>query len=453
MPHPDVEEIGRTVAGSRTLPPLGQQRTLSAPSALDTVLHNGLRVIAVQRSAVPMVELRLSIPFGGAHRIHAARAALLAVTFLSGTSRRDRLEIDSALAMVGGGLSAGVDPEHLSVSGSGLASGLDVLLDVLGDALKSASYPDAEVIKERARLVERITMSRSQPRTIAREALQRRRYGNHPITWEVPEADDVATVDPAALHALHRRSVVPRGAVLVVVGDVTPEYVVDAVGCALQDWQSEQSASTVAPLPDLTGADLKLVDRPGSVQSQLRLSAQAVPRTHERYPAVELANLVFGGYFSSRWVENIREHKGYTYGAHSSLELTSYQATLVAGADTASEVTAPALLETRYELGRLALMPPDESEVDNARNYAIGALTIAMSSQSSLANQLRMQAVADLGLDWLRAYPARLQAVTTAQVAEAAQEFLAPARVTGVVIGDAERLAGPLAALGGVELP
>lgn len=450
MPRRTAEEIGRTVAGPRTLPPLGRQRTLSTLAALDTMLDNGLRVIAVQQSAVPMVQLRLSVPFGGTH---AARAQLLASTILSGTARRNRWEIDSVLATVGGDLSAGIDAQHLSVSGSGLATRLDVLLDVLGDTLTSASYPAAEVIKERARLAKRITMSRSQPQTTAREELQRRRYGDHPVTREIPAAADVGAVDSAELSCLHHSCVVPRGAVLVVVGDLTPEDIMDAVGRALQDWRSEESAVELSPLPDFTGADLKLVNRPGSVQSQLRLSAQAVPRTDERYPAVELANLIFGGYFSARWVENIREDKGYTYVARSYLEHTSNQATVVAETDTATAVTAAALLETRYELGRIAVDPPAEPEVDNARNYAIGALTIGMSSQSNLASHLRMLATAGLDLEWLHTHPARLQAVTSAQVAEAAQKFLAPARFTGVVVGDAERLVEPLAALGGVQLP
>ncbi|MGH3797901.1 MAG: M16 family metallopeptidase [Pseudonocardiaceae bacterium] len=453
MLHRSAEEIGRTAAGPRALPPLGGQRTLEAPPAVDTVLDNGLRVIAVRRPAVPMVELRLNIPFGGTDRTHAARAELLADTLLSGTPRRDRFEIDTALAAVGGDLYARVDPERLSVSGSGLAAGLDTLLDVLGDALTSASYTTAEVSKERARLIERITMSRSQPRTIAREALQRRRYGDHPVARELPEADEVAAVESAAVRTLHHNSVLPRGAVLVLVGDITPAQAVDTVAAVLGGWQSERSATELIPLPELTGADLQLVNRPGAVQSQLRLSAQAGPRTDPRYPALQLANLVFGGYFSSRWVENIREDKGYTYSAHSGLEFTLNDATLLAEADTASEVTAAALLETRYELGRIAVVPPEESEVDNARQYAIGALTIAMSSQSGLASHLSSLAALGLDLGWLRAHPARLQAVTTDQVAEAATEFFAPSRFTGVVVGDAERLAGPLAALGGVELP
>ena len=453
MLHRSAEEIGTTAAGPRPLPPLGGQRTLRAPSAVDTVLDNGLRVIAVQRSAVPMVELRLAIPFGGTDRTHPARAEVLAATLLCGTPRRDRFEIDTALAAVGGDLFTRVDPEHLSVAGSALATAWDTLLDVLGDVLTSASYPETEVSRERSRLVERITMNRAQPHVIAREALQRRRYGDHPTTREVPDPADITAVTAEAVRALHRDSVVPRGAVLVVVGDIEPEEAVQTVAAALQGWQSERSATALVPLPELTGADLLLVHRPRAVQSQLRLSAQAVPRSDERYPAMQLANLIFGGYFSSRWVENIREDKGYTYGAHSTLEFNPYGATLLAEADTAMGITAAALLETRYELGRIAVVPPSDSEVDSARQYAIGALTLALSSQGGLAGQLTAVAVVGLDLGWVRDHPGRLQAVTTSQVAEVAAEILAPVRFTGVVVGDAERLAGPLAALGGVELP
>ncbi|MGH3882599.1 MAG: M16 family metallopeptidase [Pseudonocardiaceae bacterium] len=453
MLHRSAEQIGRTEVGPRPLPPLGLPRAPSAPSAVDTVLDSGLRVIAVRRPAVPMVELRLEVPFGGTHRTHPARAELLAATLLCGTPRRDRFAVDRELGAVGGDLAAGVNPEHLSVRGSALASGLDVLLDVLGDVLRSASYAATEVARERSRLVERITVSRSTPRVIAREALQRRRYGNHPATREWPEADDVAAVTPTAVRALHRRSVVPGGAVLLLVGDIVPVRAVEEVASALAGWQSDQPAAELAVLPELTGADLQLVHREGAVQSQLRLSAQAVPRTDERYPALQLANLCFGGYFSSRWVENIREDKGYTYGAHCGLEFNPHGATLVAEADTASNVTAAALLETRYELGRITLVPPEESEVDNARQYAIGLLTIATSSQRGLAGQLIALATLGLDLDWLLAHPSRLQAVTTEQVAEVAAEFFAPSRFTGVLVGDAERLAKPLAALGGVELP
>jgi zinc protease len=447
-----AEEIGRTALGPRPLPPLGEQRVATDLSAVDTVLSNGLRLLAVRASAVPLVELRLRIPFAGTDPKHAARAEVLAATLLTGTERRDRVAVDTDLALVGADLDTGVDPERLSISGNALSSGFERMLEVVADVLNSAAHHDNEVALERGRLVERITVARAQPGTIAREALQKYRYGDHPFTREMPEAGDVATVTADEVRALHKASVLPRGAVLVVVGDVDLDRVVDQVESALGGWTSEANAVVLPELPAVAGGDLLLVPRAGAVQSQIRMSAQAVPRTDPRYPALQLANLAFGGFFSSRLVENIREDKGYTYHARTSLEFTPSGATLLLDTDTASEATAAALLEIRYELGRLGLVPPKESEVDIVRQYSIGSLLLSTSSQSGLASQLAALAALGLGLDYLAAHPARLAAVTAAEVAEAALEFFAPSHFTGVVVGDAEKLAA-LGGLGGVLMP
>lgn len=447
------EQIGRTDLGARPLPPLGRPQAARRAPTVDTVLDSGLRVIAVRRPTMPVVELRLSVPFAGSHRTHPARAEVLSATLLRGTQRRDRLRVDTDLATVGGQLDVGVDPERLTVSGNALASGLAVLLDVLADALTAATHRAAEVTRERSRLAERIAIARSQPRVIAREALQHRRYGNHPFTREVPHAEEVLAVGPTAVRGLHHRALVPHNSVLVLVGDLTPARAVDAVAAALEGWTAEQPATELPPLPAVTGDDLLLVHRPEAVQSQLRISAQAVPRTDERYPALRLANLIFGGYFSSRWVENLREDKGYTYAAHSRFEFTPHGATLLADADTASDVTAAAVLETRYELGRMTVVPPGPADVEAARQYALGSLMITTSAQAGLAGTLATLASVGLGPDWLREHPGRLQAVTPEQVAAAAATFFRPTAFTGVVVGDAEQLASPLQALGGVELP
>jgi zinc protease len=450
--HRSAEEIGRTEAGPRPLPPLGEPRVGAPPVGVDTVLPNGLRVIAVRHGQVPMVEMRLRIPFAGEAKEHPAQAEVLAETLLTGTARRDRVKMDTDLAAVGGDLHAVVDPERLSIAGDALASGLDALLDVLADALTGATYADDEVNAERARLVERIGVARSQPRVIAREELQRHRYGDHPYVREVPQAEDVAEVTPEQVRALHSAAVLPRGSVLVLVGDIDPDAVIGEVERALAGWKSEDSAREMPALPLVTGGDVRLVHRPGAVQSQLRFSAQALARTDERYPALQIANLVFGGYFSSRLVENIREDKGYTYGAHSSFEFTKGNGTLLVDADTASEVTAAALLETRYELARMALVPPSESEVESARQYAIGGLLTSTASQSGLASTLSGLAAAGLDQNWLTAHAERLRDVTVEQVAEAAKLF-APSSFTGIVVGDADKLADALRLLGGVELP
>ena len=136
--HRSAEEIGRTEVGPRPLPPLGEPRTGVPPVGVDTVLPNGLRVIAARHGQVPMVEMRLRIPFAGDDALHPATAEVLAETLLTGTERRDRVKMDTDLAAVGGDLHAVVDPERLSIAGDALASGLDTLLDVLADALTGA---------------------------------------------------------------------------------------------------------------------------------------------------------------------------------------------------------------------------------------------------------------------------------------------------------------------------
>lgn len=451
--HRTAEQIGRTPTGPRPLPPLGETREVPLPDVVERTLPTGLRVLAARRASVPMVELRLRVPFADGEPADPgwpAVAELLASTLLTGTSTRNRVEIDDELAAVGADLGLNVDPERLSISGSGLAAGLGDVLGVLADVLTAATHPDAEVARERDRLVERITLARAQPRTIAREALQRRRFGDHPITREMPTEAEVAAVTAEQVRAAQAAALVPRGSILTLVGDLEPDAAIDLVADRLAGWSSDATARELAAPPPLRPGDLQLVHRPGSVQSQLRLSAAAVPRRDPAYAALQLANLVFGGYFSSRWMENIREDKGYTYGAHSGVEAIPDGAVLGVETDVASDVTAPALLETRYELGRMTAVPPTAAEIDAARAYAIGSLLISLDNQGGLAAMLTALAADGLDVDWMREHPARLNAVTVEDVAAAALRFFAPAAFTGVLVGDAAVIGPGVRALGGI---
>ena len=453
MAHRSAEEIGRTDLGPRALPPLGSTRAVPLPDVEERTLPGGLRVLAAHRPGVPMVELRLRVPFAGDAPEHPAVAELLSSTLLTGTATRDRVGIDDELAAVGADLGVNVDPERLQIGGSGLADGLPDLLAVLADVLAAATHPDGEVARERDRLVERISVARAQPRTIAREALQRKRFGDHPITREMPTGEEVAAVTAEQVRALHAAALVPGGSILVLVGDIDPATAIAQVEKAVTSWTADVPARELSPPPAITPSDLQLVHRAGSVQSQLRLSAPALRRDDPRYAALQLANLVFGGYFSSRWMENVREDKGYTYGAHSGVEFVPGGAVLGVETDVASDVTAAALLETRYELGRIIAVPPTAAEVDAARAYAVGSLLISLDNQGGLASTLSALAADGLGIDWLRAHPGRLESVTVEQVAEAALEFFAPTAFTGVVVGDADVIGAGVRALGGVTGP
>ena len=447
----NADQIGRTDVGPRPVPALTLTTRTRAPSVLRRELDTGLTAVAVRKPRSPLVELRLRVPFAGSTPAHSARAEMLVATVLLGTGSRDREQVDAELALVGGHLDASVDPQRLMITGSVLSTGLPVLLDVLADCLTDPAYRRSDVLGERERLVEHLAIAATQPSTVAHRFLQQRRFGDHPAAWDMPEPELVARVGPAALRGLHSRALLPRGSTLVLVGDLSPTRAIEAVGRALAGWTSDAEASTMSPPPAVRGADLLAHHRDGAVQSQIRLSGAAVPRDDPAYPAHQLANLVYGGYFSSRLVENIREDKGYTYSARSSLEFWPRSAAVSVAFDTTTGSTAPALLEARYELGRISLLPPTAEEVDSARNYALGTLATSLSTQSGLASTLSMLAGAGLDEAWLRDHPGHLAAVTVDQVAAAASDMLAPASFTGVVVGDLEVLEPQLRGIGNVE--
>jgi zinc protease len=430
-----------------TVPALTKPRKAKKLTVTERVTDSGLRVIVVRKPGVPLAEVRLRLPFGSARATQPARSALLADTMLTGAAGYDRSGLAAAIQTLGGDVSVGVDADRLMIAGNVLATNLAALLELLATVLVDAGYPDEEVGTERERLVEKLSIARSRAGVIAGEALAHRMWGEHPYARDLPEPDAVAATTPGQIRKLHDEMVRPSRGVLVIVGDVSANRVLDQVETALAGWTGVARVGRMPALPEPDAGALLVVDRPGSVQSSLRMGGLAVPRADDRYPALQLANLIFGGYFSSRWVENIREDKGYTYGPHSRIEHNVLGSSLLFDVEVATEVTAPALLETMYELGRIASLPVTPAEVESVRQYAIGSLALSTATQAGLASTLSALAVFDLGLDWVIEHPHRLAAVGVEEVSAAAAQFLAPARLTSVVVGDAQTITAPLAAL------
>jgi zinc protease len=438
------------------VPPLGEPRPQPAPEVAESTLANGLRVVVVPRPGVPLVELRLRVPFAASPArvaaTHAARVAVLSGAVLLGTDRHDQTAIAQLLQGHGAELSVSADPDRLLFSTTLLAGGLQPVLELLAELLTAANYPKDRVEAERARVVERVTIARAQPGVIARTALAARRYGSHPYAAQLPRPEVLEQVTPAALRKLHRERVLPAGSSLVLVGDLDPAAAADAVAAALSGWSGEGGAVTTPPVPPPAPRPLQVVDRPGAVQSNLRLGGPAPARTDPQLPALRLAAMVFGGYFSSRLVENIRERRGYTYSPHAGVDHLAMSSSFLVEADVATEVTGPALLETWYELGRIALLPVTDAELDAARRYVLGSMALSTATHAGLASTLSALVGSGLPTDWLAEHQRALAAVTVDEVAEAARRHLAPEALTTVVVGDADRVAEPLRALGTVEI-
>ncbi len=428
------------------VPALGRPRKQRLPSVAERVLPSGLRVVAVRRASVPLVHVRLRVPNAIRKGTDLARSALLSRGMLLGTSTRSQNDIAEALQRVGGGLRVDDSADGLSFSGEALRAGLGDLLGLLAEVLTDAAYPRSATEREAGRLSDQLRRALSQPGVVADEAWLHRRYGDHPYGRSLPSPDEVADVAAGSLRALHRRRVVPAGSLLVLVGDLTPARVLDQVEKALDGWRAAGKGAEVPKVPDLPHEPLLLIDRPGAVQSNLRIGGPAPRRTDDWYAAGQLANGIFGGSFSSRLTSNIREDKGYTYSPHSGIRHARGDSRVLTSAEVATDVTAPAMVEVLYELGRISTLPPKDDELDATVQYLTGILALGTATQSGLAETLVDILTDGKGVDWLQEYPARLAAVTPDEVQEAAARMLAPASMLSVVVGDAD-VVGPGLAL------
>lgn len=436
------------------IPAVGRARPLKVPAITDRTLPNGLHVIAVKRSSVPRAELRLRIPAGLIHDTgDGARARLLPDTMLAGTKHRSSIEIARELQRLGGSLGAHADDDDLIVHAGVLAQNLKPLLALITETFTEPAFPTDEVTVARDRIAQEIIIRRSQPSAIASEALDARIFGRHRYGRGLPRPEAVRRIGPGPLRTFHAQHIGPRGGSMIIVGDVSPEKAADLAEEMLGSWRTKVSSQPRAkPATPPTGLPVLIVDRPGAVQTNIRMAGRWEKRGTPGFYALAMAHIVFGGYFSSRLVKNIREDKGYTYSPGSAVDHRRLTSTFMVAADVGTEVTAPALLEIQYELGRMTLLPVSQEELDAGRSYLAGVTMLSTQTQSGLASYIDSITAAGLGIDYLRDFRANLERVTPEDVLQAAAGYLSPRNLLTVMVGDAARIKGSVEALEPVEV-
>lgn len=421
-------------------PTAGPPRPLRTPKVAERKLPTGLRVLVVRKPTVPKVELQLVVPLGRRSPTSASER-ILAKTFTSGTSSRSSVEIARELQRLGASLDSGASADHFAASGSVLQLNLKAYLDLVAEVLTDSVFPDHEVALERDRAVQEIQIARSQPQFLALEAVRRRLFGKHPYGVVQPRPEAVAKVGRAAVRRLYADGVLPRGAFLVMVGDVQPQSALDRVEESLGGWRGRKSIPALGSPPPVRPGPTLIVDRPGSVQTNIRLAGPALPPGHPDSYALDCANAIFGGTFGSRLTMNIREDKGYTYSPFSMVQHLQRASYFECAADVGTEVTAPSLVETRYELGRMAALEVEGDELSSVQRYLAGIMAIRIQSQRGMAAQLSRLVAFGLDVEYLKEYPRRISAVTTAEVREASKRYLSPGKLVTVLVGDASRIA------------
>jgi zinc protease len=409
------------------------------PSISSIELSGEMRLIVVHKPSVPLAEIRLVLPLGSEQISNPAAPLVLSESLFAGTEDLDRTEIASAVERLGGSLGAHVDRDALIVGGSAIASNLSRLLALLEDVLATATFPVSEVTADRSRLADEVTIALSRPETIAEEIFDEAIYGNHPYATRIPRPTVLRRVTSPTLRELRKKVVSSRGATLVVVGDTDPKKVTRTVKDTLGNWAaySRRKSTTLSRVRAIEPGPLQLRDRPGAVQSNVRIGGVAPARTSPDWPATALASLVTGGMFTSRLVTNLRERNGYAYSPRLRIHHGRAGSVSTFVADVATDVTGAALNETLFEFGRVASVGIEQDELDAARRYAIGTFLTSTATQAGLASTLAGLLADGVDPEYLATYPARLSRVTLSEVNRAARQYFAPSQLTTIVVGDA----------------
>jgi zinc protease len=415
------------------------ERALNLPLPEESTLSNGLRVVVVEQRRLPLVSFRLAFRVGDASDPLDLPGLTDVMTdmLVEGTESRTSRQIAEEVARYGATLTAGASSDYLTVAASSLSTYADSVLELLADVTLRPTFPESELALAKANAQQNLIAQRAQPSFLASEAVARVLFGQHPyaVVASTPESIEALTRD--ALRRHHRALLVPNNAVLFAVGDVRPGEVVARAEGLFGGWQPGEVPEPVFPDPPVrTERTAYVVDRPGSAQTNILVANTSVTRTDPDYFAVLVMHTILGGNASARLFMNLREEKGYTYGAYTQLDARRHAGSFRATTEVRGEVTGVSLKEIFYELARIRDEDVSDKELTDAKTYLTGIFPIRLETQEGLVDQLVQIRMHGLPDDYLQTYRENILRVTKEDVRRAAGRYVTPDRAAVVVVGD-----------------
>lgn len=436
-------------------PELPEPRPFKLPEVETYRMDNGLEVKLVEDHRFPYVTAFIGFKAGMTleGREQNGVSNLTASMITEGTGKRSSKEIASQIAFIGGGLSANTGYDFTILSGSALSNYQDRLFELLSDVLLNPSFPEDELKLKKANWLQELVMQRSKPSFLLEERFRKVVFGGHPYGVVAPHPDRVSAIKREDLVAFHKEHYIPNDAILIVLGDFDRQAIKETIKARLGDWQKgTRAVATLPETPRHEGRHIYLVNRPGSVQTSLKLGNLGIKRTDPDYFNILVMNEILGGAAHSRLFVNIREDKGFTYGAYSHASAKVHPDEFSASADVRTEVTGPSIQEFLYELERIRNLKVSDEELDTAKRYIAGQFQLKLETQSGLAGRLLESSLYDLPADYLETFSKKLMAVTVDDVRLAARRLIQSEDLVIAVVGDADRIRPDLEMFAPVEV-
>ncbi len=410
------------------------------PRPFETTLANGLRVIIFEDARLPLVSFRLAFNSGDANDPADAtgRTSATMSMLTEGTENYSSLQLAEKIERLGAGIGASSSDDFAIISASSLSLYSSEILALIAEVVLRPTFPDDELDLYRRNTVEHLKFQRSQPGFLAGEQAARLVYGKHPYATVSPNAADIESLDREKLASFRAATLIPNNAMFIVVGDVKRDELIAELNEHFGDWQKGNVMSSgLATPPDRTSRSLTIVDRQGSAQSSIVLTNLGIKRTDIDYFPVIVMNQVLGAGASSRMFMNLREEKGYTYGAYTRLGTKKLAGDFEATAEVRTPVTGDSLKEFFYELDRIRDDKIGDDEMADAKNFLTGVFPIRAETQEGLTNLVVNQHLYGLPDDYLQTYRENVDAVTAEDVQRVAIKHVRPDEMAIVIVGDA----------------
>ena len=453
MSAPDTAGAAREIQIDRSrLPEPGPARPFAFPAIEKSILPNGLRVWTVRHPQVPLIAFDLLVRRGASADPSGkdGLAALTADMLDEGSGDRSAIAMHEALARLGAQFDTDIGSDAMSVSVTVLARFARPALTLLADVVARPALRDDDFLRVRQLRMHRLTQLRDMPGVVADRAFLKLLYGPHPYGHSpIGSESTLAAMTVDDVRGFHAAAVRPSVATLIAVGDCDHGTVVELATEAFGDWREGSADAATADGAVPAAAALNIIPRTKAPQSELRIGHVAVPRDTPDYHALVLANTILGGQFVSRINLNLREDKGFTYGARTAFEFRRLPGPFVLQVSVQTTATARAIEESIGEIAGIRGPRPVTAE---ELALGIAALTRGYArnfeTSEQIARAVIQLALFDLPDDYFAQFVPAVSRVSAEDVSRVMERHIDPARLTTLIVGDLDVVGADLGALG-----
>ena len=440
--HQDKAADASKTGGLYDMPRPGPDPKFALPKLQRRTLSNGLEVLIVKHSELPVVEMSLVLKTGGTADPldRGGLASLTAALLDEGTKTRSALEISNQLASLGASLGTGADWDMSAVNLLTLTKHLDRALEIYADVIMNPSFPASELELQRNQRLASFLQRRDNADAIAGIAYSAVLYGrSHPYGHPLGGDDaSIRAITGEEIKRFYETYYRPNNSALIVVGDVEADAITQKLERAFAKWERAVVPAISVPISeqrDRTG--VYLVDKPDAAQSVIAIGSIGVARSTPDYFSLIVMNTLLGGQFTSRVNLNLRESKGYTYGARTSFDFRRGAGPFAATAGVQTAVTKESVVEFLKELrGIRGEIPITSAELEFSKQAIIRGYPRTFETPDQIANRLTPLVVYGLPDSYFNDFIPKIRAVTAADVTRVANKYLDPSKMAILVVGD-----------------